>query len=167
MQLVLMALARQTFSTVWTRTWSNWVTATLNCTVWDFISWINWHHLCLILLSFQTYCFVAIRFVLSDLFQNLRSEDRVALLHVCLVIIIYLFTFKTSWLIFSMPSVVTISKFPTSMHVLLDRKVQGTKLLLRLLRFCSIILTIVSRYCSNLEIFLFFKKGMLEGRWTW
>lgn len=35
-----------------------------------FISW-NWGHL-------------AIRFVLSDLFQNLRSEDRHALLHVCI-----------------------------------------------------------------------------------
>jgi hypothetical protein len=27
----------------------------------------------------------AIRFVLSDMFQNLRSEDRGALLHVCLL----------------------------------------------------------------------------------
>jgi hypothetical protein len=36
--------------------------------------------------------FVAIRFVLSDLFQNLRSEDRHALLHVCFTT--YLFTFK-------------------------------------------------------------------------
>lgn len=36
--------------------------------------------------------FVAIRFVLSDLFHNLRSEDRHALLHVCFTT--YLFIFK-------------------------------------------------------------------------
>uniref|UniRef100_A0A2P2MI61 RecF/RecN/SMC N-terminal domain-containing protein n=1 Tax=Rhizophora mucronata TaxID=61149 RepID=A0A2P2MI61_RHIMU len=33
--------------------------------------------------SGKTNFFHAIRFVLSDLFQNLRSEDRHALLHVC------------------------------------------------------------------------------------
>lgn len=56
--------------------------------------------------------FIAIRFVLSDLFQNLRSDDRQALLHVCLTkclilssshyvgSFVFIFIFGNRWIIY-------------------------------------------------------------------
>lgn len=48
---------------------------------------------CLVYLIFEMEMHLAIRFVLSDLFQNLRSEDRHALLHVCILCSFLLFVF--------------------------------------------------------------------------
>lgn len=58
-------------------------------------------YFCLVYLIFEMEMHLAIRFVLSDLFQNLRSEDRHALLHVCILNLFFpsllLFFFSGTW----------------------------------------------------------------------
>lgn len=73
LQLVLMVLAKQTFSMV---------TIIIILPIYFFLLFLETKWLKFVLWVF----IVAIRFVLSDLFHNLRSEDRHALLHVCFTI---------------------------------------------------------------------------------
>lgn len=96
-------------------------------------------------------CSAAIRFVLSDLFQNLRSEDRHALLHVSVIIVSCIFKLPDRVLIL----ISTHFKISLSETLLLNRKVQGTKFYLLLWRLCSIIMTIAFRYV----LALFFSPG--------
>ena len=78
--------------------------------------------------------FIAIRFVLSDLFQNLRSEDRHALLHVCFA----------TYFVHCLEIMLSLcfNEFYVS---LLSRKVLDTKYYLHLWTLCLTILTIVFR----------------------
>ena len=82
------------------RLWSQWGPTDLERRFFSTVSKIRLNTRRIIGKSCYTFCclwlFAAIRFVLSDLFQNLRAEDRQALLHVSLSLIRKLPTCKSA-----------------------------------------------------------------------